>query len=391
MHHALGAEIKSINFMEAVDGVSQSFDELFDRYGVKPFPGWAIEDIENRFPSSWRKGQTSGGIASGLSHLDITELLWDKVVMVDSSGEPQAGGTSPVLLIMEDDCVLTGNDISRAWEYFTACLADADTHVPNWDMIMLGAAGHRPDIALATEVRDSHNIEISGFSYLTTMYFISNRGVAKLRQARSVCLENMLAFDELHNALARLTSRRDVDERFFSTEPLVLLSSKISLVRQDPFDCVHDTMVTSGCRRGSLPLDHRLPSSGTGRETISPFSFQISLKSASQVGVCWWRRRLPTLSLEKVIEEFGCRHSMTDPMSQTLSPTRSPVDVVSQQPLILLPPRTPVLQSESRPPPNRRGMLSFMISAFEKRETFGRKKTDNKFPSSFDQTLRGGG
>jgi hypothetical protein len=247
------SQIESINFMEAVDGVSQSFEQLFERYGMKPFSNWAIEDLENRYPSSWRKPQTSGGIASGLSHLDMVELLSKVSGMGDS--------LPPVLLILEDDCVLTtSGDYERAWGYFSQCLLEADRHVPDWDMIMLGAAGHRPDISPSRPIgSDSRHtssvIEYAGFSYLTTMYFISCRGVEKLKTARSVCISHMLAFDELHNALAGLNCREDVKQVFQNCPKLVLLSSKTSLVRQDPHDCVHDTAVSSGSRRGFTGWD----------------------------------------------------------------------------------------------------------------------------------------
>jgi len=73
---ALASEmpIISVNVLEAVDGVNQSFCELEERYGLKPFDNWRIADPEHKFPSCWRVAQTSGAVASGLSHLDVARM-----------------------------------------------------------------------------------------------------------------------------------------------------------------------------------------------------------------------------------------------------------------------------------------------------------------------------
>jgi hypothetical protein len=332
-------EIVSLNLVEAVDGVSQSFEELFFRYGLKPFSNWAISDPENKFPSSWRKGQTSGGIASGLSHIDTASLL-----MSSPSFHP-----GDYLLILEDDCYLTTSDVKKSWDYFLECLTSANRLVPEWEMLMLGAAGHRSDIAPARPVVGSDIIEYAGFSYLTTMYFMSQKGAEKLASVRTTCLSNMLAFDELHNALAGLSSRRDVELKFPSCliAPLVLLSSTQSLVRQDPQDGVHDTEVSAGSRvsrwqeKASVDSGNNLP---TGRDNIVPYKLTLSVAKGGSESINWWRRSGHPIQRETLIEQFG------------ISRRR---------------------QSVSRP-----GMLSVMMKHYADQPI----PTSVKFPVSFDHT-----
>lgn len=281
-------EIVSINLIEAVDGVSQSFDELNQRYGLRPFPNWAISDVENKFPSSWRKGQTTGGIASGLSHLDATSLI-------TTSSSWRSGDH---ILILEDDCTLTC-DVKKCWDYFLTCLIDANKFASNWDMLMLGAAGHRFDISPSTPIVESDTIEFAGFSYLTTMYFISEKGVSKLSSCREFCLQNMLAFDELHNALANLSKRADVEKIFAPclVSPLVLLSSKQSHVRQDPSDCVHDTEVSAGSR---VNEPRNIEPNNRVNDTIVAYKIEIECES-----IYWWRRSDDPIPNKILLDQFG--------------------------------------------------------------------------------------
>ena len=283
-------EIVSINLIEAVDGVSQSFDDLNTRYRLRPFPNWAIPDPDNKFPSSWRKGQTTGGIASGLSHLDATSLITTS----------PAWKPGDYILILEDDCTLTG-DVEKCWDYFLACLVDANQFVPKWDMLMLGAAGHRFDISPSKPIAESDFIEIAGFSYLTTMYFISEKGVSKLASCREICLGNMLAFDELHNALANLSNRRDVKTCFAPclATPLVLLSSTQSHVRQDPHDCVHDTEVSAGSRVNGVREDSSLGHDVLA-DTVVPYKMEIECET-----IYWWRRSDHPIPKNVLNDQFG--------------------------------------------------------------------------------------
>jgi GR25 family glycosyltransferase involved in LPS biosynthesis len=271
--------ITRIHLMEAVDGVTHSFEELHELYGgLSPFPYWQLEDKENRYPSSWRGGLTSGGIASGLSHMDVVKVCKNN---------------SPVL-VMEDDCVLTSTDPESVVSYFIACIEEAISSVPDWDMLLLGASGHRRDLSAAQPVilpngLSSDLIEMAGFSYLTTMYFLSPRGRRKLELNRSATLGAMLPFDELHNAMAGLTPRDDVIERIsHQCHRLVLLSSQTSYVRQDPHDCVHDTLVSSKRKQPDTPETDSTEGVFDKSELI-PFKTFFPLKSGF-VPVTWWRR-----------------------------------------------------------------------------------------------------
>ena len=284
--------IVSVNFIEAVDGVRQSFSELESRYGLKPFANWAIEDADNKYPSSWRVAQTSGGIASGLSHLDVAAMA-KKFEWVQNND---------YVLVMEDDCALTANP-EAAYGHFLNCLSDANRYVPEWDMVMLGAAGHRPDIAPSIEAGTA-SIERAGFSYLTTMYWLSNHGVEYLTRTRSICVANGLAFDELHNALAGLTGRvrPDVERIFSKLGPLVLLSARQSLVRQDPHDCVHDTAVTR--RRRSSVEDEDVDVLPPGAEISDPQQLEQIEPFQVKEKVFWFRRRPQGLVTEEVLADF---------------------------------------------------------------------------------------
>jgi GR25 family glycosyltransferase involved in LPS biosynthesis len=306
-----------------------------------------MNDPDSKYPSSWRKGQTTGGIASGLSHIDTTSLL-----TTSPSWRP-----GDYILILEDDCVLTG-DIVRTWDLFLTFIFDANKYVPDWDMLMLGAAGHRPDICPSKPIEGSSTIEFAGFSYLTTMYFISERGVKKLEAFRPLCLGNMLAFDELHNALANLSGRKDVCAKFFPREsknyfPLVLLSSIQSLVRQDPFDGVHDTEVSAGNRtdsnrvfRSSTDDDPKL-----GDELIA-YPMDVPIAGSDWDCIYWWRRTGPhPVSRETLNLQFSGTTSSSSSSS-----------------------------SKKRQSITRVGMLSFLMKHFED-QSVPQKRS---FPSSFD-------
>ena len=261
--------IKSVNIIEAVDGVQHSFSELSETYNLYPFSNWAILDLENKMPSSWRVEQTSGGIASGLSHLDVSRWALKEIFSNPLNSKD-------IVLVMEDDCVISGQ-IESVWTYFDSCLSDAIKLVPNWHMLLLGASPPRVDIASPKPVPGSSDIEFSGFSYLTTMYFLSCAGANFLDSKRDLCLSNGLAFDELHNALAGSTSvRKDVEVKFNPTrDPLILLSSLQSFVKQDPYDCVHDTAVT---RRDSKRHDVEPP---IQNHPLVPHHIENAV---------WWRR-----------------------------------------------------------------------------------------------------
>ena len=265
-------EIVDIHLLEAVDGVSQSFFELEKRYGLKPFRDWPMDQAN--VPSTWKVGQTSGGIASGLSHLDVGLLMSLKVDAGDWS-------VDDLVLVMEDDCVLVGNDES-CWDKFQQCVADANTHVPNWHMLLLGASGHRADISPSIPITSL--VEYPGFSYLTTMYFLTYSGCLNLVKNRSICLKNALPFDELHNALARTNQiRKDVLKVYSKTQKLVLLSSVRSMVKQDPFDCVHDTAVSAKHSAHT----HTTQPSQVDNLTAHPINFP-----SSKCQFWWWRRKI---------------------------------------------------------------------------------------------------
>lgn len=272
--------IQSVHLVEAVDGVSESFSQLEARYGLKAFKGWAMADTENRLPRGWRSGQTSGGIASGLSHLEVAGLL--------------NLGPDEVVLVMEDDCQFTSGNLESVWGHFQACLEDAKNilHDSNWHMLLLGAAGHRVDICPPRPI--SNLIEHAGFSYLTTMYFLSPSGAANLIANRPTCLTNMLAFDELHNALARTTLRPDVEERFKNTQPLILVSAIQSLVRQDPSDGVHDTTVSAVAREVAPPEP-------------PPWQLKPHEILLPNMPLTWWRRELRCL--RSISTHLACAHS----------------------------------------------------------------------------------
>jgi len=280
--------IVSVNILEAVDGVNQSFGQLEQRYGLKPFAKWAIPDPENRFPSSWRVNQTSGGIASGLSHLDVAALS----VQLHHS----------LTLVMEDDCVLTVPP-EAAYKYFCDCLATNS----EWDLLLLGAAGMRPDIAPAEEL--AGDVNRAGFSYLTTMYWLSEAGAKKLTKNRKVCIENCLAFDELHNALAGLTGRvrSDVASVFKLCQHIELFSSKQSLVRQDPYDGVHDTVVIASSPRKEDDVAPPLRSDGSIFELEKLTPVTLTLPGRLDMQVVWHRRQLEEVDVEKLSEELGLK------------------------------------------------------------------------------------
>lgn len=329
--------IVSVNFVEAVDGVRQSFQELEERYGLKPFSGWAVEDPENKFPSSWRKAQTSGGIASGLSHLDIPCLA-------KQFGWSDSEEGKNYVLVMEDDCVLTSSP-EAAYSHFLNCLEEAEKLEPCWDMVMLGAAGHREDIAGSETIEAASHIERSGFSYLTTMYWLSQPGCGKLILNRPSCVENCLAFDELHNALAGLTARvrPDVADRLKNLPGgnLCLLSAMQSLVRQDPHDCVHDTTATNAkTRRKSSVVEDEdegdvLPPEVSIMPSNTFCQKSFALESVEMIeisdSVNWIRRRVSKAMRERSAqdwrEEFGLgeRRRARAPKTRTPGPI-TPMD-----------------------------------------------------------------
>lgn len=315
--------IHSVSILEAVDGVHQSFPQLQKRYGLKPFPNWAAPSVDDfRFPSSWRSNQTSGGIASGLSHLDVA--------CVAASNEDESNEDSELTLVMEDDCVLTVPP-EAAYTYFINCLKEAMAEKCGWDMILLGASGMRPDIAPPQPL--GMFIERAGFSYLTTMYWLSLRGAKKLTECRKTCIENCLAFDELHNALAGLTGkvRRDVDEIFGNLPRLDLLSSIQSLVRQDPFDGVHDTVVIASSRNDvNVDVDPPaiLSHYGTGGDTFFHIEKLTSVALTVQPGrvemdIVWYRRQMPTANLEEIRQELGIKESPSRRSSMLRRPRTS--------------------------------------------------------------------
>ena len=287
--------IVSVNFIEAVDGVRQSFDQLERRYGLVPFSEWPIEDPENRFPSSWRLPQTSGGIASGLSHLDVAA----RVV-----------GNGRYVLVLEDDCVLTSSP-EAAYGHFINCLEEANGLVPDWHMVMLGAAGHRPDIAPPQALENGGLVEVAGFSYLSTMYWLSVAGAKYLCEKRPLCIPNCLAFDELHNALAGLggSVRPEIYEKFnLHTNRLRLVSAIQSLVRQDS-DCTHDTLSTNNRRRSSggylaSDNDDDDVAPPTSEHTTRSFELELMHAYPVAVGVFWYRRKPHQLVAEDVEKDF---------------------------------------------------------------------------------------
>lgn len=307
--------IVSVNFLEAVDGVRQSFLDLDHRYGLRPYQSWAIEDIDNKYPSSWRMEQTSGGIASGLSHLDVATLALE----IDKNGQDH-------ILVMEDDCVLTGSSVETAYSYMCNCIADAN-RAGTWDMILLGAAGHRPDIAPASDLSiPSLHVEVAGFSYLTTMYWLSTCGSEKLRKVKPLCMHHCLAFDELHNVLAGLTNkvRPDIFEIFIpvlKADPLILLSSKQSMVKQDPHDCVHDTAATNRGRRRRSYIGVSTDSENdvapptvdvTPIREINCCIYNEKLTPIHIVSenVVWYRRRAHKLIPDEVVGDFLSKPSI---------------------------------------------------------------------------------
>ena len=356
-----GFPIESVHLVEAVDGVRQSFSQLRERYGLKPFENWAISDPESKFPSSWRVSQTSGGIASGLSHLDVALL-----------GSSFAGPNDYVL-VLEDDCYVTQE---TAYEYFVICLEEANRTYPDWDILLLGAGGHRPDIASAKPISGADNIEVAGFSYLTTMYWLSQRGLKKLVNNRPVCVSNCLAFDELHNALAGLSNRPDVNSVFANCERIVMLSSLQQLVKQDPHDGVHDTVViASDSRRYEAEEDVAPPTIGvgcsnTGLEAMTPFVLDIdNLK----ISVTWHRRRVkPGIPYEVLMKDLGLskqkllKRRPQVPIPEPLAETQNtPVQIVNEPPKPLKP----------------FGLVAALMKA--KREQAGPTK-GSLFPASFD-------
>lgn len=297
--------ITSVNLIEAVDGVSQSFDQLEQRHGLKPFSNWPISDPESKYPSSWRVPQTSGGIASGLSHLDIAAIA--------HSFEWLTQSLDAYILVLEDDCYVTTD---AAYAYFVKCLEEANATCPDWDMLLLGAGGHRPDIAQAIPIPGASEIEIAGFSYLTTMYWLSPRGVGKLLKNRTICVEHCLAFDELHNALSGLSSRGDVNSVFAACEPLKLLSSLQQMVKQDPHDGVHDTtVIASNSKRYVVADDDDVPPPFLGMagqiahppptdlEKTVPFRIPVE---HLKLEVNWYRRRVTAaIPLEVLVKDLG--------------------------------------------------------------------------------------
>ena len=297
--------IVSVSILEAVDGVNQSFRQLEKRYGLKPFPNWAVSDDHScALPSSWRSNQTSGGIASGLSHLDVAAHAVGNINKKDQ-----------LTLVMEDDCVLTVPP-ETAYTYFASCVEDAQ----DWDIIMLGASGMRPDIAPACETDSSRFIEKAGFSYLTTMYWLSHEGAVKLVKNRKLCVENCLAFDELHNVLAGLTERvrSDVKQIFSSKTPIRLYSSKQSLVRQDPYDGVHDTVVIASCRENNEDDDDvESPPPQLGRrenfELEKLIPVPLTVPGRIEMEIFWLRRRFGgrNLDMEKIRQDLGLKNNMS--------------------------------------------------------------------------------
>lgn len=291
--------IVSVSILEAVDGVNQSFRQLEKRYGLKPFSDWAIPDDRIcAMPSSWRSNQTSGGIASGLSHLDVAAHALGNI-----------NKKNQLTLVMEDDCVLTVPP-ETAYSYFASCVEDAEIFKVNWDMILLGASGMRPDIAPSCEI-NSQLIEKAGFSYLTTMYWLSHEGAVKLGKNRKLCIENCLAFDELHNVLAGLTERVrfDVKNIFSSKTPIHLYSSKQSLVRQDPYDGVHDTVVIASCREQDDDVESPPPQGANFHllERLTPIP--VTVPGRIEMEIVWLRRRFGgrNIDMERIRQDLGLK------------------------------------------------------------------------------------
>jgi hypothetical protein len=363
--------IVSVNFVEAVDGVRQSFEELRTRYGLERFSGWAIEDPDNEWPSSWRTEQTSGGIASGLSHLDVACIAKKEGWVGQNPGSEEKRS---LVLVMEDDCVLTSSP-EAAYSHFTNCIEELGTR--DWDMLMLGAAGHRPDIAKSEPV--SQNVEKAGFSYLTTMYWLSPAGVEKLYRMRPECMQQCLAFDELHNCLAGLTveKRPNIFEKYPSAckDPLLLFSTTVSLVRQDPHDCVHDTAASNNNNRRKSSIasdcsendqDVAPPGVSEVPSQQSSCSFELEAIEPFPVGdVVWFRRRPKKLTLEIVQEQFG-RNTLGKKKN-----VKAPIPVHSPE-VVPEVPRKPF------------GLMATLMA--RRRESLA--NTKDVFPSSFDAIVR---
>jgi hypothetical protein len=129
-----------------------------------------------------------------------------------------------------------------------AILEEADSVTPDWDMIQFGASKPRNDISASQSL--SENLQIPGYTYLTTFYAISPRGVDKFLEYRDTVFRNCLVFDELHNVLAGFiyNARPELVAVYGHLPRLNLLSTKKNLVVQFQKDGVHDTDVSAGSR-----------------------------------------------------------------------------------------------------------------------------------------------
>ena len=398
--------ITSVNLLEAVDGVSQSFHRLDQRYSLKPFSGWAIKDEENRYPSSWRKDQTTGGIASGLSHLDVARLASEK---------PSDG--PHYVLVMEDDCVLT-SEVASVYPYFVTCLEEANEFRPGWDMLMLGAAGHRIDIAEPRPIPGSFNVEKAGFSYLTTMYLLSPEGVGKWFRNRDICIRNCLAFDELHNAVAGLNKRPDVINTFAGCERINLISSTQSLVRQDPQDGVHDTNVIASGRRRSvesfedededvLPPGVEIPlTEAAGKPlTEAVVEYPISVWVKQTLDLIWFRRSKSDIPPDQLREEMGISDQQPESRkSRKSSEVSPPIVEIKKEPAVPSPAmastrprsRMSILGNSKTPSPvasptgsGGQGLMTALMQLKAIKLASSKPGPSEPFPASFDWYERG--
>ena len=276
--------------LEACDGVTQSLVELNSRYGVTAYPNWAINGNDPTtigYPASWRQPQLSGGIASTMSHLDAISLAHDRGWLERRNpDEPQ-----PILLVAEDDISLFGVNVRSFLDQLSQLLCEGDRLVPDWDMMLFGASECRSDIAKSQPL--SENLEIAGFSYLTTLFAVTRPGVAKFRLSRETIIKNCIVFDELHNALAGLTSsvRPDLDAIYGGLPRIKMLSARRNLVRQEPKDCIHDTEVSACSRR---------PAELTARPPAEPEQLTGYKVPVVDLGTVYWWRRSATLTREEV-------------------------------------------------------------------------------------------
>jgi hypothetical protein len=274
--------------LEACDGVTQSLSELNNRYGVTAYPNWALTEsgLMGR-PPSWRLPQLSGGIASTMSHLDAISLAHDRGWLERRSpDEPQ-----PILLVAKDDISLFGLNARSFLEQLAMLLSEGDHLVPDWDMMLFGASESRGDISKSQPL--SENLEIAGFSYLTTLFAVTLGGVKKFRSGREIILRNCIVFDELHNALAGLTSnaRPDLDQIYHGIPRVRMLSARRNLVRQEPKDCIHDTEVSACSRRQTAVDQDRRPPAEP--ELLTPYKIPVV-----DLGVVYWWRRSAHLQKE---------------------------------------------------------------------------------------------